>query len=363
MVRKKLILADKDEMYLNNLANFFMEKSPQLDLITFSRQDRLEEYLGCGESADILAVDEAMAEAGIGADTAIAVKLVLSVSMTPIEGYENVKKYQKSENLLNEILMKYAEKTGTAEVIKGKSTTKIAAFYSPVGGSGKTTLALAMATGAARAGQRVFYLNLESVDSVADILAPTNGNMSDVLLALKTKGMRADIKLAASAAKEMNAGFYYVSGVESISEYEEIGGGEISSLLDTLRGLSEYDLLVLDLDSGFSEKTRDILECADIIFSPVISNAASVSKLKRMLRESELHNLYSNLFAKWNLVVNQVGITGIGVEIQKSGLLNELPCCAAVASSRIFMSWSELLRSGDLMLQVMEPLIQAVKSL
>ena len=47
MVRKKLILADKDEMYLNNLANFFMEKSPQLDLITFSRQDRLAEYLGC----------------------------------------------------------------------------------------------------------------------------------------------------------------------------------------------------------------------------------------------------------------------------------------------------------------------------
>ena len=363
MVRKKLILADKDEMYLNNLANFFMEKSPQLDLITFSRQDRLEEYLGRGESADILAVDEAMAEAGIGADTAIAVKLVLSVSMTPIEGYENVKKYQKSESLLHEILMKYAEKTGTAEVIKGKSTTKIAAFYSPVGGSGKTTLALALATGAARAGQRVFYLNLENVDSVSDILAPTNGNMSDVLLALKTKGMRADIKLAASAAKEMNAGFYYVSGVESISEYEEIGGGEISSLLDTLRGLSEYDLLVLDLDSGFSGKTRDILECADIIFSPVISNAVSVSKLKRMLRESELHNLYSNLFAKWNLVVNQVGITGIGAEIQKSGLLNELPCCAAVASSRIFMSWSELLRSGDLMLQVMEPLIQAVKSL
>ncbi|MCI8512323.1 MAG: hypothetical protein HFE83_10080 [Lachnospiraceae bacterium] len=40
----------------------------------------------------------------------------------------------------------------------------MAAFYSPAGGAGKTTLSLAMASAAAKAGMRTLYLNLEEID-------------------------------------------------------------------------------------------------------------------------------------------------------------------------------------------------------
>lgn len=363
MMKKTMILADKDEMYLNNLANYFMEKAPQLDLVTFTRSDKMAEYLSRGETADILAIDETMAKEIVKAETSGTVRIVLSVSMSPINGYEVVRKYQKTENLLNEILLKYAEQTGTAEVIKGKSNTKVAAFYSPAGGSGKTTLALALATAAARAGMRTFYLNLEGIDSIRDILAPTSGSMSDVLLALKTKGMRADIKLAASAAKEPNGGFYYLSGVESISEYGEISGEEIGRLVEAVRGLAEHDLLILDMDAGFSVKTQKILENADVIFTPIISNSTSAAKVRRFLRESELHNMYSVLHSKMNLIVNQSSPKGVGEEIQTSGLMTQVPCSAVIAASPIFGRWNDMLRSGDMMLQVMQPLIQTIKDI
>lgn len=361
MMKKTMILADKDEMYLNNLANYFMEKAPQLELITFTKSDKLAEYLGRGNAADILAIDETMAKETIKAESCNAVRIVLSVSMSPMNGYELVKKYQKSESLLNKILLKYAEQTGTAEVIKGKSNTKVIAFYSPAGGSGKTTLALALATAAAKVGMHVFYLNLEGVDSIRDTLAPTSGSMSDVLLAMKTKGMKADIKLAASAAKEPNGGFYYLSGVESISEYDEISGEEIGHLVGTVRDLAEHDLLILDLDAGFSVKTQKILECADVIFVPVVSNTASVAKVRRFLRESELHSLYDGLQSKMRLVVNHASPKGVGEEIQSSGLLTQMPCSAMIAVSPIFTKWKDLLRAGDTMLPVMQPLLQAVK--
>ena len=64
------------------------------------------------------------------------------------------KKYQKTQNLLNDILLKYAEKSGSAEAIRGKSNTRMIAFYSPAGGSGKTALSLGLASSMAAEGEK-----------------------------------------------------------------------------------------------------------------------------------------------------------------------------------------------------------------
>ena len=112
MVKKQLILADRDKLYLTHLSNYFMEKNPQLEQNIFTQKEKLMEYLENGGSADILAVDESFADPKLQALASNMTKILLSSSMEPVEGYEIVKKYQKSESLLNEILLKYAESTG-----------------------------------------------------------------------------------------------------------------------------------------------------------------------------------------------------------------------------------------------------------
>lgn len=42
--------------------NYLMEKAPQLELNTFTKQDKLLQFLEQGGSADIVIVDEAMAD-------------------------------------------------------------------------------------------------------------------------------------------------------------------------------------------------------------------------------------------------------------------------------------------------------------
>ena len=95
MVKKQLILADRDELYLTNLSNYFMEKNPQLEQNIFTKKEKLIDYLENGGSADILAVDEGFADAKLQALASDMTKIVLSSSMEPVEGYEVVKKYQK----------------------------------------------------------------------------------------------------------------------------------------------------------------------------------------------------------------------------------------------------------------------------
>ena len=55
-------------------------------------------------------------------------------------------------------------------------------------------------------------------------------------LRLKTKGMNVGIKLETCVEKEGNSGFFYLSGVESISEYEEITKEDIQKLITSRPG-------------------------------------------------------------------------------------------------------------------------------
>lgn len=122
MKKKRMILADSDEIYLERLSNYFMEKAPQLELNIFTDKTLLKHFLETG-TGDILAVDEEMADQEMAACPNVPVKIALSSGLGGAEGFESVKKYQKTENLLNEILLKYAELTGSAEAIKGSSHT------------------------------------------------------------------------------------------------------------------------------------------------------------------------------------------------------------------------------------------------
>lgn len=363
MHKKKIILADYDEMYLSNLSNYFMEKNAQLEISAFTKKDKLYQYLSENGQADILAVDEMLAKPELTEITPNSTHVALSTSMNPIPGYVLVKKYQKTETLLSEILLRHAECTGSIETIKGSSHTKVIAFYSPAGGTGKTSLALALSAACIKDGMSVFYLNLEEIDSIKDLFAPSPGSLSELFLSLKTKGANVGVKLASCAGTEPNAGFCYLSGVDSISEYGEITGAELRQLFRVFRTLAEYDCVIVDLSSGFSEKSRAVMEEADMIFVPILSAEPAIVKMLRFMEEAGIHEEYQAMFQKMRLIVNQSPVSGIGKEIRESGLLNRLPCCAALGASPLFIRRMDVLRSGDVLRQMLEPLLQEIRLL
>lgn len=357
MKKKKMILADPDERYLRELSHYFMEHVPQLELVTFTKREKLYKYLDQGNTADILLADEMLAETRLKELASGMTRIAMSVGMSLADGFEVVKKYQRMDSLADAVLMKYAENSGSLETVRGDSDTRIAAFYSPAGGTGKTTLALALVAAGARAGLRTFYLNLEEIDSVKDILGNTPGSLSDVFLALKTKGMNVGIKLKASVAAEPVAGFHFLSGVESISEYDEINGKDVGRLLEAVREIADYDLVVVDQTSAFTERTREVLRQADQILVPMVQSEGNASKLLRFLEESRLHDAYDPLFSKMYLIENQTGAGGNGGQLINA-VRSQLPCCGAVMESFLLGSRQNILRSGGELLQTLGPILQ-----
>lgn len=363
VIRKKVILADEDEQYLREIRYAFMEIAPQIDLVTFTSRQKVYEYLEQGGKSDILVVDEQLAGEQLKNLTIPMTRIALSLSLTPIDGFQVVKKYQRMETLLNTILLKYAQDTGTLEAVRGNSHTKLAAFYSPAGGTGKTTLSLAMAAASVKAGLRTLYLNLEEIDSVNNILGRTPGRLSDVFFSLQARHattMQVGIKIKECAGLEPTAGFDYISGVESISEYEEISSENMKLLLETIRELSNYELVVLDLSSAFTNKSRQVLEASDVVFMPVTETEGSIGKLQRFLEEANLHQKYDSIFDKTRLILNQAGAGGAMAERLLNSMKNRLSFSASVAPLPVLTRFGDILGLGDMLLPLMEPMLQLI---
>ena len=77
---------------------------------------------------------------------------------------KRVKKYQRISKIYKNLLDYYSEVCGK-DMTPGEENVKIVSFYSPVGGAGKTTVALVSAEKYAQHGKRTFYISFEDIAS------------------------------------------------------------------------------------------------------------------------------------------------------------------------------------------------------
>ena len=360
MAKIQMVIADEDEVFLEHLARYLMENAERCEISTFSSGKSLAGRLTQGGHIDILLTDrEMMCEEADQAD--ISVKILLSSDGSGVDGYETIKKYQKAENILKEALLKYAEATGNIESLRGGRRTKTAAFYSPSGGSGKTTLAIASAAACSAAGLHTFYLNMEKIDSSSLLFGKTPGTMSEVFLALKAKGGDAGMKILAARGEEPRTGIHYISSADSILEYTELTQEEMTGLISSVVNLNEYDVLIVDLASEFNQEKVNILSNCDRIFVPVVQDEFSVNRIKALLYEDTMHGEYSSILKKMRLLVNKADSSGLAPILQNSGILNQIPLTAVISMSPTLMNQSNLLRAAEVAGAVFRPIVSEIQ--
>jgi len=359
MSKITVVIADKDELYLERLASYFMEHNAQFDISTFSSDSSFRKFLLNQGKIDLVIIDPSMHCDQIYS-AHISAKILLVSGTEKLEGYESVKKFQKAGNILQEVLLKYAEATGNIDSIKGKQRTKTVAFYSPIGGSGKTTLALVTAVACAAAGLRTFYLNLEKIDSTKFIFEKSPETMSKVFLELQLNGVDVGVKILSCKGEDALTGIHYISAPNSIAEYAEVTDEGLDTIVKSLIHMSEYDVLILDFSSEFYSGKAMLLENSDLIFMPVIADLFSVSRIQTFFHESELHQEYDSILKRVKLVVNKADTAGVSPILQESGIFNQYPMAAVINMSPIFANQQNLLRSAEILRSTVSPLVSYI---
>jgi cellulose biosynthesis protein BcsQ len=312
MSRITLLIADYDELYVESLINFLMANySRRFQISSFTKPEFLYSYLSAeGSNADILLIDP---EINLEEIPLSNVKTILVMAygqgVNEIKGYKAINKYQNADNFVSSILAAFSE-NGQDFALPGSDSkvSKVISVYSPVGGIGKTSICVALATNMSASGHKVFYLNMESTPSTSCFFHDKNdSNLSTVLFSIKGKSQNTQLKMEGAKCFDSTNGVYYFAPPDSTFEIEEMQPEELKTLVDLLKSSGQYDYVFIDLSSSISRNNIALLEACDRIILPIDQDINSEVKLSALKKELKILNQQKsiNLLDKVEMVLNK----------------------------------------------------------
>lgn len=282
MKRIKLVLIDEDIYYLDNLVNYIAtEYNDLIKVSSFSDINLLEEFIEREEETDIILASEKFFEELSKKNSSI--KLVLLSNEN--NDTNNIYKYQSADKSCKEVI----EIFGASENIEVKAggTSSIITFYSPIGGIGTTTLAIASAIRIANNGNKVLYLNFEKIQSNGIFLPKIKSryNFSDLIINVKEGSWEFDEVLKEVLIKYEDIEMYYINPIDSILDLEDMSAEDMKDLANNLIKTGLFDYIIIDLPSELNSKYYDMFNKSINTVMTMGQDLISSYKVDTMLKQ------------------------------------------------------------------------------
>jgi len=305
-MRIRLLIATQDASYSDHLSNWLTGKhADMVDVCVCSARGRLTELLAA-RNFDVGLLEPPLIE-NTDLDS-IKLPLVLwpEEGDAPVHenGLKTLSKYRRISGMVGDILEQYSK------VLSGENGTntkraRVTAVWSPVGGVGKTTVALAYAAQKAAEEKQVLYLNLEPFSSVPVFFSDTGKSISAVFEMLEAH--EGNIRMLIRSIRKLDAsiGISYLLGPENYDDINILSENDVAALVTACAG--ETDELVIDLSSVCDERTRRIFELADRVF--LVTDPSATARIKYSQFASQ-HNVFERVRGKAALVANRGAVPG-----------------------------------------------------
>lgn len=218
-------------------------------------------------------------------------------------------KYRHAGRIVSDLISQYSKISGNVSLNlmpKSSAKAKIAAVFSAAGGIGKSTFAVCLGVQCAKMGKSVLYVSFEEAASTRHFFDNANGgnvndgNLSNLLYALKDECISMDAAMLTAAANSPIEGLCFIPPLDSALEFAELETEEISKLMKHLQNQSKFDIIVLDLGSGLNRLNTKILEECGKAFLLLGSSSLHLAKqaeLEREIRFSPCNKEFTEEFA------------------------------------------------------------------
>lgn len=312
-------IADTNREYLKRLVEVLQEHE-ELSVSVFTSAEKLVQALETSRF-DIVLFDPDISEDKLKFYNAKLWMCLYSEDAQNTALYsecEKVIKYQRVSKLYKEVIKAYADKAGYMAAFDYSQNTKIVAVYSPIGGSGKTTLALAIASKYAVQGENVLYMNTEQLDS-SSCLESHERDSDDVTVLLEAVAEKSnfELKLKGIIKKGLN-GISFIEGFERFVDYNTVTKTEFVEIIEKIRRNGEFDVVVIDMGTAMDEINQTVFEQSDGI---VLVDKPGDIETKKMemfrqqaLTREHLGKMYmiSNFVDRKEMQNSQMDISAIG---------------------------------------------------
>lgn len=293
MRRLNVVIADNDEAYVQNVVNYFMANYLQgVQVSSFTRQELLYDFLSGLNEIDVLLISPEMYSKAMPRERIAEIFLLTQKeSSVKDEDINYIDKYRLEDEFASRIIGMFPdeeEDSGTKAGLVADVNTKVVAIYSPIGGTGKTTIAVSSSVYCGKKGLKVFYLNLESFQSTPLFFnCKSEKTLSDLLRCLKGKEGSLEEKIKEIRQTDPDYNIHYFVPPEDIIDLKETGSLEIKTLIETFRTMNYYDVVILDMSSELNDRNIALLGACDEVVMVLAQDAVSNIKAECISEQLE----------------------------------------------------------------------------
>lgn len=303
----RIVVADHNSSYMESLSAFLRtsEEASRFIVTYFSEQEKLESYLSRGDLIDILLISPELYEPKLNiAPETCTILLEDDQLSTNKDSMESVFRYQRLNQLISSILAIYYERNQSAGKLLARSKkTKVITVYSPIGGSGKTTIATNLSKQLALNHAKVFYLNLELLNTTRLYFTSAEDNPSlQIFYYVKAESPQLLSKIEALKKYDAYSMVDYFDIAISADELLEFNEADVKRLINGIVETGAYDYIVVDLDSSLHERNIAAIKECDQIIWPIANDVQSLLKTKSFFDEE------MKLIGKENVVKDKLTV-------------------------------------------------------
>ncbi len=305
-----LIIADNNIDYAARLSAVIAQSYKHSFSITvFSEEQKLAQFLH-KNSVNVLLADISLANA-IMESSNIGLVLVLVENNEllldiKLKDYQIINKYQRVSKIVQRIFDYYADSNpGNFYTLKTRETSKIIVCFSPGGGVGKSTIAIAMACKYTMLGHRAFYLNLEKFSSTGTFFKAGSGKGMSELLKCLHQGSELELKIKSLCRQDTATGVLFFSQPDNLLDIEAVTVDDLRQIISGLISCSLCEYLIVDTPADISATNMELLDLADQL---VIISDVSKTNQQRLQQLENAAQVFAAHRHKTGLIINKASI-------------------------------------------------------
>lgn len=294
----KLIIATPDIEYAEFLSSVILEQKKELFEVSICSSAKSYSGLITRRPCDVLLLDSCLSERLHHFPARL--QLILDderySEIAEIQ-CKKIDKYQRISNIISHVLIEYSK------VSHGGSTSgtgcRITAVWSPCGGVGKTTVALAYAAKQSLAERKVIYLNFESFSSQSAYFTEPAKSISELFEAVSV-GNNAELLIAGLLQKDKSSGILYFGMPQNYDDVNMVSEYDLSVIINGCA--VQCDELIIDLPSLCNSSVKQVFELSDCIFAVDDGSGASVCKWNQFKQQN---NIFGTIEGKTLMIANK----------------------------------------------------------
>lgn len=331
-----LVVVDEDEDFINSFERYIHKKREEYKIMCFTTKEFFTTY--APKDADILIISSKLYFQEIKDYQFKNIIILQDGEEEESYSLPVVKKFQPITLILRDIKIICNEKKVGGINKNNIERSKIITFYSPIGGSGTTTISLGTAVVLSRVNYKVLYLNLEEIQSTKAFFQCENSRKNIAYLSCYAKedSLKFKDRLSLIVKRDEITGIDYFLPFENILDMETVVNN-IDDLLKKVKEINLYDYIIVDLGLNTMTACTSVFNNSDNIFLILLQNMIGKIKGDSLLRQMEQKDRMKLLINKFEEEMNNYAIDL--VKEYSIPLVSRIPIIREISESSNINHW------------------------